>query len=230
MAMTEPRPILVTGFEPYGGLSANPSHHAVERLDGAAIAGRAIIGRALPVALARIGPAIATLLDEIDPAAVVSLGLSPGEAVIRIERLAVNLADFALPDNDGNAHRDRPILEDGQAALFSTLPVRAIETACNTAGIPARLSLSAGSYLCNACLYRFLDLAAGRPRPPLCGFLHVPHTPEEVALRFLDDAAGRPVPARSAELSSMELGRIIRAAEIAITETAKVLEGCKAGA
>jgi pyroglutamyl-peptidase len=190
-----------------------------------------VIGRALPVALARLGPAIATLLEEIDPAAVVSLGLSPGEAVIRIERLAVNLADFALPDNDGHAHRDRPILEDGQAALFSTLPVRAIETACNTAGIPARLSLSAGSYLCNACLYRFLDLAAGRPQPPLCGFLHVPHTPEEVAQRFLDEAAGgQAVPARSAELSSMELGRVIRAAEIAITETAKVLDQCKAGA
>ena len=159
-----------------------------------------------------------------------SLGLSPGEAVIRIERLAVNLADFALADNDGHTHRDRPIIEDGPASLFATLPLRAIENACNMAGIPARLSLSAGSYLCNACLYRFLTLAARRPRPPLCGFLHVPHTPEEVAQRFLGEAAGRPVPAYGAELSSMELERIVRAAEIAITETAKVLDRCEASA
>jgi pyroglutamyl-peptidase len=94
------------------------------------------------------------------------------------------------------------------------------------AGIPARLSLSAGSYLCNACLYRFLTLAAERRPPPLCGFLHVPHTPEEVARRFLGEAA----PAQAAELSSMELGRIVRAAEIAITETAKVLGRCEASA
>jgi pyroglutamyl-peptidase len=230
MSMTDLRPILVTGFEPYGGLSSNPSHQAMQRLDGASIAGRAVIGRGLPVALARIGPAIATLLDEIDPAAVVGLGLAPGEAVVHIERLAVNLADFVLPDNDGHAHRDRPLVEDGPASLFSTLPVRAIETACNSAGIPARLSLSAGSYLCNACLYHLLALAAGRPRPPLCGFLHVPHTPEEVARRFLEEAAGRLIPASSAELSSMELGRIVRAAEIAITETARVLDRCEASA
>lgn len=229
-ATTRRRPVLVTGFEPFGGLATNPSHQAMQQLDGAAIAGRTVIGRALPVALARIGAAVAALLDETDPAAVVSFGLSPGEAVIRIERLAVNLADFALADNDGHTHRDRPIIEDGPASLFATLPLRAIENACNMAGIPARLSLSAGSYLCNACLYRFLTLAARRPRPPLCGFLHVPHTPEEVAQRFLGEAAGRPVPAYGAELSSMELERIVRAAEIAITETAKVLDRCEASA
>jgi pyroglutamyl-peptidase len=226
--MTELRPILVTGFEPYGGLSSNPSFRAMERLAGTAIAGRSVIGRGLPVALARIGPAIAAMLDEITPAAVVSLGLSPGEAVIRIERVAVNLADFSHPDNDGRTHRDRPIAENGAAALFSTLPVRAIETACNAAGIPARISLSAGSYLCNACLYRFLSLAAVRPRSPLCGFLHVPHTPEEVARRLADEVRGRRAPADSAELSSMELARIVRAAEIAITETARVLDRCEA--
>jgi pyroglutamyl-peptidase len=228
MEMSQLRPILVTGFEPYGGLSSNPSHQAMERLDGASIAGLSVIGRGLPVALARIGPAIAAVLDDIDPAAVVSLGLSPGEAVIRIERLAVNLADFVLPDNDGHTHCDRPVIEDGPASLFSTLPVRAIEAACNGAGIPARLSLSAGSYLCNACLYRFLSLAAVRPRSPLCGFLHVPHTPEEVARRLADEVRGRRAPADSAELSSMELARIVRAAEIAITETARVLDRCEA--
>ncbi len=228
--MTDLRPILVTGFEPYGGLSSNPSLRAMERLAGTAIAGRAVIGRGLPVALAGIGPAIAAMMDEIAPAAVVSLGLSPGEAVIRIERVAVNLADFSVPDNDGRTHRDRPIAEDGAAALFSTLPVRAIETACNAAGIPARISLSAGSYLCNACLYRFLALAAQNPGTPLCGFLHVPHTPEEVAQRLIGEASGNRPAASTAELASMELERIVRAAAIAITETAKVLDRCEATA
>jgi pyroglutamyl-peptidase len=228
--MTELRPILVTGFEPYGGLSSNPSYRAMERLAGTAIAGRPVIGRGLPVALARIGPAIAAMLDEIAPAAVVSLGLSPGEAVIRIERVAVNLADFSLPDNDGRTHRDRPIAENGAAALFSTLPVRAIETACNAAGIPARISLSAGSYLCNACLYRFLALAGAHPGSPLCGFLHVPHTPEDVAERLIDEASGNRPAASTVELASMELERIVRAAAITITETAKVLDRCEATA
>lgn len=228
--MTDSRPILVTGFEPYGGLSSNPSLRAMERLAGTAVAGRTVIGRSLPVALASIGPAIAAMLDEIAPAAVVSLGLSPGEAVIRIERVAVNLADFSLPDNDGLTHRDRPIADDGAAALFATLPVRAIETACNAAGIPARISLSAGSYLCNACLYRFLALAGDHPGSPLCGFLHVPHTPEEVAQRLIDEARGRRAAAQTAELASMELERIVRAAAIAITETARVLDRCEATA
>ena len=71
-ATTRRRPVLVTGFEPFGGLATNPSHQAMQRLDGAAIAGRTVIGRALPVALARIGAAVAALLDETDPAAVVS--------------------------------------------------------------------------------------------------------------------------------------------------------------
>jgi pyroglutamyl-peptidase len=228
--MTDLRPILVTGFEPYGGLSSNPSFRAMERLAGTAIAGRAVIGRGLPVALAKIGPAIAAMLDEIAPAAVVSLGLSPGEAVIRIERVAVNLADFSLPDNDGLTHRDRPIADDGAAALFSTLPVRAIETACNAAGIPARVSLSAGSYLCNACLYRFLALAGVDRGSPLCGFLHVPHTPEEVAHRLVSETRGYRAAAQTAELASMELERIVRAAAIAITETTKVLDRCEATA
>jgi pyroglutamyl-peptidase len=224
------RPILVTGFEPYGGLASNPSFRAMERLAGTAIAGRPVIGRGLPVALARIGPAIAALLDEIAPAAVVSLGLSPGEAVIRIERVAVNLADFSLPDNDGLTHRDRPVAEDGAPALFSTLPVRAIETACNAAGIPAKVSLSAGSYLCNACLYRFLAHAGEHQGFPLCGFLHVPHTPEEVAQRLAREASGNRAAAQSAELASMELERIVRAAAIAITETTRVLDRCEATA
>ncbi|MET0481362.1 MAG: hypothetical protein ABWZ27_00435 [Aestuariivirgaceae bacterium] len=224
------RPILVTGFEPYGGLASNPSFRAMERLAGTAIAGRPVIGRGLPVALARIGPAIAALLDEIAPAAVVSLGLSPGEAVIRIERVAVNLADFSLPDNDGLTYRDRPVADDGAPALFSTLPVRAIETACNAAGIPAKVSLSAGSYLCNACLYRFLAHAGEHQGFPLCGFLHVPHTPEEVAQRLAGEASGNRAAAQSADLASMELERIVRAAAIAITETIRVLDRCEATA
>jgi pyroglutamyl-peptidase len=228
--MIDPRPILVTGFEPYGGLSSNPSFRAMERLDGTQIAGRLVIGRGLPVALARIGPAVAAVLEEVAPAAVVSLGLSPGEAVIRIERVAVNIADFLLPDNDGLTHRDRPIIEGGPASLFSTLPVRAIESACNAAAIPAKVSLSAGSYLCNACLYRLLALAAERPGPPLCGFLHVPHTPEEVAQRLIDEARGNRAAAHTSELASMELERIVRAAAIAITETARVLDRCEATA
>ena len=120
---------LITGFVPYGGRGRNPAAEIAQALDGHRIAGMPVIGRQLPVSLAEIGPAVKGLLEEIDPRVVISLGLWPGAPVIRIERVALNLADFEIADNVGRLASDEPILGGGATALYATLPIRKIERA-----------------------------------------------------------------------------------------------------
>ena len=211
-----PAPILITGFEPYGGHGRNPSFEAMQALDGRTIAGAAIVGHKLPVSLARLRPAIAALLDERQYGAIVSLGLQPGASVIHLERGAANLANFDIADNDGLDVMDAELSPGGPASRLSTLPLRAIERAMLAAGIPARLSPSAGTYLCNACLYCTLEAVEAAPVP--CGFLHLPCMPEQVAEACIGHDRQR------ANLASMELSRIIAGVEIAVRETLRTME------
>jgi pyroglutamyl-peptidase I len=141
---------LVTGFEPYGGHTLNPSAKVALALDGAEIGGLRIVGRVWPVTFAGLLQRLEAALDEAQPAVVIALGLCPGEPMIRLERFGVNLADFEIADNSGEWLKDAPIARDGATARTATLPLRAIERALLDAGIPARLSNTAGTYLCNA--------------------------------------------------------------------------------
>ena len=149
---------------------------------------------------------------------VISLGLAPGEPVIRLERVGLNLADFELSDNEGLTSRDTPVSHQGAAARWASLPLRRIEAALLANGIPARLSETAGTYLCNACLYGFLEKLESQAVP--CGFIHVPMTPdlaaEAIARRRHDGMDRLPPP-------SMSLDLIVAAVRIAIAET--VAEG-----
>jgi len=218
------RAILVTGFEPYGGRGLNPAHEAMRALDHRSIGGCRVIGRPLPVSLSRLPGEIAALLDEHEPDAVISLGLWPGENAIRIERIGVNIADFEIPDNEGAVAVDDLLSGDGAAALSATLPLRAIEAAILAAGIPARLSSSAGTFLCNACLYSFLDAIARHGRRALCGFLHVPYVPEQVAGLIVAARRDRRIELHQrGDLASMSLDVIVKAVEIAVAETATAL-------
>ena len=174
-------PVLISGFEPFAGLAYNPSAEIAQRLDGSEIGGRRVIGRLLPVDYARYRAALEALLIEHAPDLYVGFGLASGEDMIRIERFGVNLADFDIPDNAGARHIGRAIEPDGPDARSSTLPSAAIRTALLEAGIPARLSNSAGSYLCNAPLYSALGLCAARENSPLCGFIHLPYASHQVA-------------------------------------------------
>jgi len=174
-------PVLITGFEPFGGMDYNPSAEIARALDGAEIAGRRIVGRLLAVDFARHRTQLESLFGETTPVLYIAFGLASGEDMIRIERFGMNLADFPIPDNAGVKHAGRAIETDGPAARASTLPSAEIRTALLTAGIPARLSNSAGSYLCNASLYTSLGLSAGRQPSPACGFIHLPYASEQVA-------------------------------------------------
>ena len=172
-----PGAVLVTGFEPYGGGHINPSLELVRNLDGTEVASVPVMGRTLPVDFRGLQQRVRALLTEIDPIAVLNLGLWPGEATIRLERVALNLADFEIPDNAGELVQDVPLDTEAPSAIPARLPLRAIERALLEAGIPARLSNTAGTFLCNATMYTFLRQTTDVP----CGFVHLPYLPQQVA-------------------------------------------------
>lgn len=214
------RAILVTGFEPYGGRSANPSALVAQGLDGTEIEGARVTGRLLPVTFRHLPDRITGLLAETEPAIVVSLGLWPGEPMIRLERVAFNSIDCEIPDNEGTVLTDAQVMPDAPAGLPSRLPLRSLLNALLAAGIPARLSSSAGTFLCNATMYTFLRATEShRPVVP-CGFVHLPYLPEQVAdiVREARDHRTLELHQR-ADLSSMSLEMMMEAVRIILRTT-----------
>jgi pyroglutamyl-peptidase len=197
----------------------------MQAVDGLRIEGVEVVGRGLPVSIETMVPGIEALFAEFRPSAMIGLGLWPGEPAIRIERIGINLADFEIADNEGRLLRDDLVLRHGADARFTTLPVREIETALLAANIPARLSATAGTFLCNACLYSLLEIAERHPPPVPCGFIHMPYAPEQVAemLRQLRSQEQLEVHQR-ADLASMELSTIIEATTITLGVVARSLD------
>ena len=195
--------ILVTGFEPFDGASVNPSAEIAKRLDGRRLGGAEIRAAVLPVHHVGAAAAVQSLLDAHDPAAIVHLGLAGERAQISLERIAVNLMDYAIPDNTGGQIRDEPCVAGGPAAYWSTLPLRPMLEAVHGAGAPAYLSATAGTYLCNYVMYTTLHVLAPRPEPRPAGFIHLPRLPSMVA------------PGNAGE-SSMDLGLMLRGVEAAL--------------
>lgn len=214
--------VLLTGFGPYGsGEGINPASQIVERLSGSDINGAEVIGRILPVSLRQLSDQVAEILDTCDPSVIISLGLFPGEPMIRLERMAVNVADFGIPDNDGTLVQDVAVRSGELHGRFATLPVRAIEKALLEEGIPAQVSYTAGTFLCNATLYSFLSALEAGGRTVPCGFIHLPYLPAQVAELIRSTRREQKLEAyQRADLASMDLGTMIRAvqraAEIAL--------------
>ena len=216
--------ILVTGFEPYGGRGINPANETMKSLDRRVLDGWTVVGRGLPVSLPKMKSTLEALLEEIQPAAVIALGLWPGEPMIRLERIGVNVADFEIPDNDDRVLRDTPVLERSEVAHWATLPLRAIEMALLRNGIPARISSTAGTFLCNACLFTLMENLLARGSTIPAGFIHLPYMPEQVAALLGDIRSGAMVELHQrADFASMELSRSVRAIEIAIGTTMKTI-------
>jgi pyroglutamyl-peptidase len=223
--MTSPsRTIVVTGFEPYGGRRINPAAEVARALDGSTVDGFAVIGAILPVSQRGLGERLEALLAELAPAIVISLGLAPGEPMIRLERFGLNLLDFEIPDNDGARLADAPIEADGSTAVRASLPLRAIEAALLESGIPARLSSTAGTYLCNATLYSLIRILDARFPASLGGFIHLPYLPEQVAQLLADGKRERRLElAQRSDIASMDLATQIRAVTIAMRQAVGAL-------
>lgn len=173
--------LLLTGFEPFGGQTINPSELAARALSVAGLPGIDARVAILPVDRERGPAALLRALDDALPDAVVCLGEAARRAAISIERVAINLLDFRIPDNAGRQCVDEPIAIDGPAAYFTTLPARAMLAAARASGVPAELSLSAGAFLCNQIFYTLMHELARRSANIPAGFIHIPQLPEQVA-------------------------------------------------
>ncbi len=172
--------ILVTGFTTFGEHVINPSQLLVESLPDQ-YQGNTLIKSILPVDHQQAPMMLINLLQEHQPDAVISFGLASGRAKIALERVALNLMDFSMADNSGVTIENKPIVEQGPAAYFSTLPIHAMLAAVNQAGIPAELSLTAGAYLCNQVFYFLMHKIASQNLKVQAGFVHLPALPEQAA-------------------------------------------------
>jgi pyroglutamyl-peptidase len=172
--------LMMTGFEPFGGDAVNPSTLILNALSDDRYAGTQFVIALLPVDHHE-GPA--TLLHALSvhkPDIVLCLGQAKGRSCLSIERLAINLLDFRIADNAGTLISDQAIVSDGPAAYFVSLPIRQMLHAVQAVGVPAELSLSAGTFLCNQVLYCALHEAAIHRPSIRAGFIHVPALPEQV--------------------------------------------------
>jgi pyroglutamyl-peptidase len=211
--------MLLTGFESYGGRALNPAEEIIRALDGETIVGERVRGVRMPVDYRELRTRIAAAIEEVRPRAVIGLGLWPGEPVIRLERVAVNVVDFEIPDNRGLIAREA-VSEGDRAAYLSTLPLHAIHTRLLTAGIPCRLSGSAGTFLCNALMYHGLRGCAACDPALLGGFIHLPYLPQQVAYLIRDTAEeARLELHQRADLASMGLETMLGAVRLAIEVT-----------
>jgi len=155
--------VLVTGFEPFGGERTNPSWDIVERLPDT-IAGLRVAKLRVPCEFRRAIEVAAVAIEKHEPSLVICLGQAGGRSRIGVERVAVNVDDARAPDNAGAQPIDEPIAADGPPAYFSTLPVKAMVAAMRAAGVPAELSNTAGTYVCNHLMYGVLHLIAATGR------------------------------------------------------------------
>jgi len=171
---------LVTGFEPFGGDGVNPSLEALDRL-GSRVGPLDLATRALPVVYGAALSVLRETIAAVEPDIVLCTGLAGGRTELSLERLAINVDDARIPDNEGNRPIDRPVVAGAPAAYFATLPIKAAVAALREAGLPAAVSNSAGTFLCNHVFYGVMHAAATGPRRFRAGFLHVPYLPGQAA-------------------------------------------------
>lgn len=170
--------VLVTGFEPFGDETLNPTAQILERLQ--APPGVTLERLVLPVVFGRSRHLLENAIETFQPDIVLALGQAGGRALVSLERVAINLDDARIPDNAGQQPVDTAVIEGGPAAYFSTLPVKRMLAALLEAGIPAHVSQSAGTYVCNHVMYGLLHTLEAHPGTR-GGFIHVPFLPEQAA-------------------------------------------------
>ena len=196
---------LVTGFEPFGGEPINPAFEALDQLPPR-LGALSIETRVLPAVFGQALDALNAAISASDPKIVLCVGLAGGRAALSLERVAINIDDARIPDNRGHQPIDVPIVAGGPAAYFARLPIKAAVAALREAGLPAIVSNSAGSFVCNHVFYGLMHLAATGHPGLRGGFLHVPYLPSQAA--------------RQDGAPSMALRNIVRGIEIVLTVAA----------
>ena len=169
--------IIVTGFDPFGGETINPSIECVKALPE--IEGVELIRLELPTVFKESAKRLNEVINEVKPDAVLSVGQAGGRPGITMERIAINVDDARIPDNISQQPIDETIQTKGAAAYFSTLPIKRIVKAIREAGIPVEVSNSAGTFVCNHIMYQALFAATKADKPFKAGFMHIPFIPEQ---------------------------------------------------
>lgn len=201
--------VLVTGFDPFGGEKVNPAYEAVKLLPDT-IAGAEIIKIEIPTVFTRSAEVLEETIQKYRPDVVLDVGQAGGRSCMTVEKVAINLKEARIPDNDGEQPFDEPIREDGETAYFSTLPVKAMVENMRAHGIPAHISYTAGTYVCNCIMYNALYLAAKKYLGVRAGFIHVPFENGQV----VDKANGTPFMSLEMIAKGLEYG-----IEAAVTTT-----------
>lgn len=202
--------ILITAFEPFDGETLNPSWEAVRQLDRRELAGATVIARQLPCAFGQSLTVLQQTIESVQPVMVLAVGQAGGRAEVSVERIGINVDDARIADNCGQQPIDRPIAAEGPAAYFATLPIKAMVAAIREAGIPAAVSQTAGTYVCNHVMYGLLHYLHQHRPQVRGGFIHIPYLPEQ--------AVAHPGQA------SMSADSVIRALEAALTAALSVEE------
>jgi len=211
--------ILVTAFEPFAGDTLNASHDAV-RLLPARLGRAAVVRETLPTEFGRSVERLTRLVERHHPVLVLGVGEAGGRSELSVERVAINLDDARLPDNANARPVDRPVVRGGPPAYFATLPIKAMVAAIRALGLPAAVSNSAGTYVCNHLFYGLLHLAATRFPELRAGFIHVPCLPAQ--------AAAHPgTPSMAATDAARGLAAALRAA-VSVRKDLTVSEGREA--
>ncbi|MDF3126252.1 pyroglutamyl-peptidase I [Rheinheimera sp. 1928-s] len=171
--------ILLTGFEPFGGEQSNPSWQAVQQLDGYQLDDEVqIVSRQLSCVFEKSQQELHTAIDELQPVLVLAVGQAGGRTELCFEKVAINFIDARIADNAGRQPVGTPVVTDGPTAYFTTLPVKAMVNSLKQQGIPAAVSYTAGTYVCNTVFYALMHQLKNNPKVP-AGFLHIPYAPAQ---------------------------------------------------
>lgn len=195
--------LLLTAFDPFGGSSVNPAQEAV-KLVSPRVGGVEVVKLEVPTVFGRSIAVTAAAIEAERPDAVLCIGQAGGRCELTPERVAINLDDACIADNEGNQPIDAPIFPDGAPAYFATLPIKAMVAAIRAAGLPASVSNTAGTFVCNHLMYGVLYTLARYYPGVQGGFLHVPFAPSQTV--------GHPAPSMSVQ----DIARGLEAAVSAI--------------
>ena len=169
--------IIVTGFDPFGGEKINPSIECVRALPD--IEGVELFRVELPTVFKESAIRLNEVINDVKPDAVLCVGQAGGRPGVTMERIAINVDDARIPDNSSQQPIDEVIQRDGEAAYFTTLPIKRIVNAIREVGIPAEVSNTAGTFVCNHIMYQALFAATKTDNPFKAGFMHIPFIPEQ---------------------------------------------------
>ncbi|MFE6166631.1 pyroglutamyl-peptidase I [Viridibacillus arvi] len=198
--------VLLTGFEPFGGERINPSWEAVKQLHGEVIDDVTLVAEQIPTVFGKSVAVLEHLIQQHNPDIVICVGQAGGRLHITPERVAINMDDARIPDNQGNQPIDQPIVDKGPVAYWSTFPIKRMVENMKESNIPASVSHTAGTFVCNHIFYGLMDYIARTSSSIRGGFIHIPFIPEQTINK---------------EAPSLSLETIVKGLKIAAVTSAK---------